>query len=226
MAVSSSSPLLIWLSPAFPIGSFAFSHGLEWAHDAGDVTDYESCHAWLQDLLSFGAGHQDAVLLAATWRAASARDIDALRAVIELAGAMHPSAERHLEAHMQGKAFMAMIHAAWSNETFAMFAQILPKDITYPVAVGLASAAHELALPVVLESFLLALLSSWVSASIRLGVIGQTDGQKVIAALLPRLRLVSEFAETCTLDDLGSCAFRSDLASLHHETQYTRLFRS
>jgi len=226
MASFLPSPLLIWLSPAFPVGSFAFSHGLEWAHEAGDVTDSVSCTAWLADLLSYGAGRTDALLLAAAWRAVTDEDREGLIDIIELSGAMQPSRERALEAQMQGKAFMAMIHAAWSNERLAMLSHHLPKDITYPIAVGVASAAHEIALPHVLESFLVALLSSWVSACIRLGVIGQTDGQKVIAALLPLLREVACHAEAGTLDDLGSCVFRSDLASLHHETQYTRLFRS
>jgi urease accessory protein len=65
-----------------------------------------------------------------------------------------------------------------------------------------------------------------VSAAVRLGPIGQTDGQRILAALMPTIRETAKRASDSTLDDLGSAAFRSDLASLRHETQYTRLFRS
>jgi urease accessory protein len=61
---------------------------------------------------------------------------------------------------------------------------------------------------------------------VRLGIVGQTDGQRVTAALIPEIQSVAAFAHCATLDDLGGAAFRSDLAALRHETQYTRLFRS
>src|SRR5271154_1610726 len=60
-------PLLIWLSPAFPVGAFAYSHGLEWAVEAGDVVDARSLEAWLVDLLGFGAPRSDAILFAAAF---------------------------------------------------------------------------------------------------------------------------------------------------------------
>ena len=219
-------PLLVWLSPAFPVGAFAYSHGLEWAHEAGDVHNLESAREWIADLVSYGSGRNDAILLASSWRATRERDFAALKEIIELSLALQPSSERYLESTMQGKAFLSTARAAWSHGALDEITQHVKTDLAYPVAVGLVAAAYDMPLPRVLDAFLLAFVSNVVSACVRLGAIGQTDGQRVIAALLPLIRREAENAETATLDDIGSSVFRSDLASLQHETQYTRLFRS
>ena len=226
MEDASTLPLLVWLSPAFPVGSFAYSHGLEWAHESGDVTDFEPCRDWITDLLSYGSGRNDAILLAEAWRAVRDDNKDALKAVSDLSLALQPSSERYLESTTQGKAFLATARAAWSNDQLEKIVALHRGDITYPVAVGLVASSYAMPLSHVLEAFLTAFVSNLVSASVRLGVIGQTDGQRVIASLLPRVKEISEFANHSSLEDLGSSVFRSDLASLHHETQYTRLFRS
>jgi urease accessory protein len=222
----SSLPLLVWLSPAFPVGSFAYSHGLEWAHEAGDVIDFETCREWIADLLSYGSGRNDAILLAEAWRAVRDDNKDALKSVIDLSLALQPSSERYLESTTQGKAFLATARAAWSNERLEKTLTHHAGDISYQVAVGIVSSSYAMPLSHVLEAFLTAFVSNLVSASVRLGVIGQTDGQRVIASLLPRVKEMAAFASHSSLDDLGASVFRSDLASLHHETQYTRLFRS
>ena len=226
MEDGSSLPLLVWLSPAFPVGSFAYSHGLEWAHEAGDVIDFETCREWIADLLSYGSGRNDAILLAEPWRAVRDDNKDALKSVIDLSLALQPSSERYLESTTQGKAFLATARAAWSNDRLEKIVALHRGDITYPVAVGIVSSSYAMPPSHVLEAFLTAFVSNLVSASVRLGVIGQTDGQRVIASLLPRVKEIAEFASRSSLDDLGASVFRSDLASLHHETQYTRLFRS
>ena len=74
--------LLLWLSPAFPVGGFAFSHGLEWAAERGWVKDRVTLEAWLVDLVTLGSIANDLVLLAAAWRAATAGDDAALSEAI------------------------------------------------------------------------------------------------------------------------------------------------
>jgi urease accessory protein len=196
-------PLLIWLSPAFPVGAFAYSHGLEWAIEAGDIVDASSLQGWLVDLLEFGAPCSDAILFAAAFRAASAPDWPALIEINALAVALTASAERcrRLDRAPDGR-------------------------IAYPVAVAAAASGHGLPLGASLEAFVLAQAANLISAALRLGPIGQTDGQKILAALLPRVRSSAHEAQTARLTDLGSCAFRSDIAAMRHETQYSRLFRS
>lgn len=226
MAEAVSLPLLAWLSPAFPVGAFAYSHGLEWAVEAGDVHDAATCRGWIEDLLAVGSGRNDAVLLAAAWRAATAGDAAGMRDVAELAAAMQPSAERRLETTAQGNAFITAVRGAWPTEAVEQLKSAWDGDVAYPVALGTAAAGHGCGLRATLEAFMLAFVSNIVSAVVRLGPIGQTDGQRILAALLPQMRDTAAFAEASTLDDLGAAAFRSDIASMRHETQYTRLFRS
>jgi urease accessory protein len=218
--------LLLWLSPAFPVGGFAFSHGLEWAVEKGWVKDRASLEAWLADLATLGSLANDLILLAAAWRAASAGDDDALREAAELAVALQPSAERHLEAVTQGGAFVAQIEAAWPCSAVTRLKEVKGGEIAYCTAVAAAAAGHGIALGSVLLGYGLAFASNLVSAAVRLGVVGQTDGQRVLAALVPVIEATVRRASTSTLDDLGGACWRSDLASLQHETQYTRLFRS
>ena len=223
---ASALPLLAWLSPAFPVGSFAYSHGIEWAFESGSVVDAKSAGAWIADLLECGGPWSDAVLLACAHRAASAKEYDALREVAEFAAAFAPSRERKLETMAQGEAFMNTVSAAWSNKAFEKIIGAIEKEVAYPVAVGATSAAHEIPLRVTLESYLLAVVSNFVSAAVRLIPLGQTDGTKIVAKLTPVVREIAARAEKSSLEDVGGAAIRSDIASMKHETQYTRLFRS
>jgi urease accessory protein len=220
------APLLLWLSPSFPVGAFAFSHGLEWAAEQGWIKDRPTLQAWLADLITLGSAKNDMILLAAASCAATTGDDATLKDVLELASAMQPSAERHLEAVTQGGAFLAQIEAAWPCEAVERLKTLQDGEIAYAVAVGVAAAGHAIPLSSTLQAYGLAFLGNLVSAAVRLGVIGQTDGQKVLAALVPAVNEAAERAATATLDALGSACWRSDLASLQHETQYTRLFRS
>jgi urease accessory protein len=224
--MASHLPLLVWLSPSFPVGAFAYSHGLEWAQEAGDVTDAATLQAWLDDLLAFGAARNDAVLFAEAWRAALGGDGPHLAEAAELGLALASSAERRLETVTQGDAFLIAVAKSWPCAAVETLRAAWDGPVAYPVAVGVAAAGHGIALGTALEGFALGFVANLVSAAVRLGIVGQTDGQRVIAALVPMVQDLARFAQTSTLDDLGGCAFRSDLASLHHETQYSRLFRS
>ncbi len=219
-------PLLVWLNPSFPIGSFAYSHGIEWAVEAADIKDAETCAAWLTDLLTHGGGWSDEVLLAAAHRAVEMNDAAALLEAAELASALSPSKERKLETLKQGDAFLLAVKNAWPCEAINRFAKIWPRETAFPVAVGIAGAGHKIALLSVLEAYLLAAVTNLVSAAVRLIPLGQTDGTKIVARLTPLAREVAARAARSTLDDIGGAAFRSDIASMRHETQYTRLFRS
>jgi urease accessory protein len=219
-------PLLIWVSPSFPVGAFAYSHGIEWAHEAGDVTDAASLKAWLEDLLEHGAARNDAILFGEAYRATLAGERPRLAESAELAMALANSAERRLETVTQGDAFVTAIAKAWPCEAVSVLKDAVPGSVAYPVAVGVACAGHGIPLDEALNAFVLGFVANLISAAIRLGVVGQTDGQRVTAALVPAVQRLASDARDATLDDLGGAAFRSDLAALRHETQYTRLFRS
>ena len=219
-------PLFLWLSPAFPVGSFAYSHGLEWAVEAGDVVDFSSLSDWFADLAAFGAPRVDAALFAAAHRAAEAEDWRALNEVNELAVALAGSAERRLETTAQGGAFRLAARAAWDCEALARVPERAGDAIAYPIAVAAAAAGHGVERRRAGEAFAVALFANLVSAAVRLGVVGQTDGQRILAGILREVGAMAREAASATLDDLGACALRSDIAAMRHETQYSRLFRS
>ncbi len=226
MTEENASPLQLfaWLSPSFPVGAFAYSHGLESAVDDGLVHDAESLAAWLGDLLRHGSARQDAVLAAEAWRLAPAADAVAYAALNDLALALAPSRERRLETGGTGRAFADAIRGAWPDGHCPALPQ--NEDVAYPVAFGAAAGTAKLPLASGLEALALGFVGNLVSAAVRLGPIGQTDGQRVTAALLPEARRLGAVAAGSTLDDLGACALRSDIAALRHETLYSRLFRS
>jgi urease accessory protein len=227
ISASAVQKMLAWLSPAFPVGSYAYSHGLEWAITDGDITGASGLIEWIADLLRHGAGRNDAIILVHAWRAALADDTSALLDLAELAAALQPSRERHLEACAQGRAFLSAVSATWPQPQLLAFGAALRQSaIPYSVALAVAAATHEIPLPVLLPAALNAFVATLASAGVRAIPIGQTDGQRVVAALSPLVLVIADEAMEASLDDLGGAALRADLASMRHETQYTRLFRS
>jgi urease accessory protein len=218
--------LMTWLSPAFPVGAFSYSSGIEWAVEAGDITNAATLQDWLSAMLSDGAGFCDGVFLAHVHRAASGGDDKALREIAELASAFVPSKERQLETTTQGRAFIEIARNAWSHEGMERLIAVCDSPIVYPVAVGLVSAAHGVPLSATMHGFFHAVVSNWISAGARLVPLGQTDSQRVLAALEPVVVTTGHRAMAASLDDLGGATFRADIAGMRHETQYTRLFRS
>jgi len=203
--------LAAWLSPGFPVGAFAYSHGLEQAVAAGDVTDAAGAQGWIAACVEHGAGRNDAILLAAVMRGEDADALDAL------ARAFASSAERLRETVAQGTAFAETVAAAWGGDG---------KPRAYPVAIGVAARAHGLPARDTVALALSAFAANLVSAAIRLVPLGQVEGQRIQAALHPLVaRVAAEALETAT-DDLGGCAWGADIAAMRHETQTVRLFRT
>jgi len=217
--------LMTWLSPSFPVGAFSYSSGIEWAVEAGDITDAASLRDWLAAMLTEGSGFCDAVFLAQAHRAASAQDEAGLREIAELAAAFVPSRERQLETSTQGRAFVEIARSAWACHGLDEMVAACG-GMVYPVAVGVVSAGHAVSLAPAMHAFLHAVVSNWISAGARLVPLGQTDSQRILAGLEADVAATAKRALEASLDDLGSATFRADLASLRHETQYTRLFRS
>lgn len=215
--------LLLWCSPAFPVGAFSHSHGLEWAVEAGEVADAASLALWVEDLLTHGAGWTDSVFLAHAHRAAARGDRSGLAALAAEAAAFSPSLERQVEALAQGAAFARALAAAWPS----LSAQ-LPESgrLPYAVALGAALGAASVPLGAALVGHLQAFAGLLVSAAVRLVPLGQSDGLRVLAALEPCVGRLAAEAVSAPLSAIGGAVFRADIASMAHETQYTRLFRT
>src|SRR4051812_18617837 len=218
--------LMAWLSPAYPVGAFSYSNGIEWAVESGDITDAEMLRQWLKVILIEGGGFCDAVFFVHAHRAISANDESALRDVAELAAAFAPSKERHLETTAQGRAFMEATRAAWPCAAVDRLTTAWDGPIAYPIVVGVAAAGHRVAIEAALAAYLHAVTANLISAGVRLIPLGQTDGQRLLAAFEPVVAATAARAIATPLDQVGGAAFRADIASMRHETQYTRLFRS
>lgn len=218
--------LATWLSPAYPVGGFAYSSGIEWAVQAGDIANRQTLLDWLNAVLTDGTGFNDAVLMTAAHRAAGSGSDGALIEVARLAAALVPTRERHLETTTLGRAFMDVTLAAWPCEALTRLKTLWEGPLAYPVGVGVACAGHDIPMAAATQAFLAAVTANWVSAAVRLVPLGHTDSQLALAAIEPVVAATARRAAVATLDDLGGATFRADIASARHETQYTRLFRS
>jgi urease accessory protein len=218
--------LMAWLSPAYPVGAFSYSSGIEWAVETGDIRDAETLRRWIAVVMGKGGGFCDAVFFAHAHRAILSQDDAALRQVAELAAAFTPSKERHLETMAQGRAFLDTTRAAWPCPALDRLVAVWPGPYAYPMAVAVAASGHDIPLAPALHGYLHAVAANLISAGVRLIPLGQTEGQRALAALEPTVAATAERALTTALADVGSATFRADIASMRHETQYTRLFRS
>jgi urease accessory protein len=213
--------LMAWLSPAFPTGGFAYSHGIEQAVEDGDITDEASLGDWLHDILALGAGRNDAILLRAAWAADTSGALDD---IADLAAALAPCRERQLETLAQGTAF-CLAAQAWPC---AALDRLRARDggVAYPVAVGALARAHGIDADSTCQAYLAALTALLISAGVRLVPLGQAAGVRLLAALEADILAVAAETACSTLDDLGGFCLRADIAAMRHETLYTRLFRS
>lgn len=217
--------LLTWLSPAFPVGAFAWSAGLETAIAKTAVTDSAALQDWIGGNLVHGGIRTDAILLAHAHRAMGWDGEGAIGATLadlaDLCLALAPARERHLEAGTTGEAF-TIAARAWPSAVYAS----LPRPCPYPIAVGAVASAHGIGIVETLLGYLTAAVQTQISVAVRLVPLGQTDGLRVMASLEPEIAAPAAAASTATLADLGSIAYAADIAQMRHETLEPRIFRS
>jgi urease accessory protein len=227
--VGTATRLLAWLSPAFPVGGFTYSHGLEYAIEAGLVSGRASLEMWIDGILRFGAGRSDGLLLVAGHRAAAIGDESKLADIARQAAALRGTSELAQEAQAQGRAFLKAVTSGWSDYAAMAPVQALARldcPLTYPVAVGCLCVLAGISAEIAIEAYLAAFAANLISAGVRLIPLGQSDGLRVLATLEGKIALYAANLLTQSLDDLGGAALAVDWTSMQHETQYTRLFRS
>jgi urease accessory protein len=218
-----------WLSPAFPTGAYSYSHGLEWAVEAEYINDRKSLVEWLDADLCYGSGRSEAIFFYQAWRCAMKHARAKLFEIAELAAAFRGTSEFALESSQQAAACLTMLRRVWPDSLLDWLSKTLRQHRIRPalaVVLGVRSARQGIPASLALPAFLQSYVANLVTAGVRLVPLGQTDGQLAIAELEQAILAASVEAERATIDDLGSAAFMVDLASMAHETQYTRLFRS
>jgi len=212
MASADLLKLTQWFSPAFPIGSFAYSHGLEAAIAQRDVVDAASLADWLRTVLHSGAGRTDAILLAH----AMASDADHTD-LNDMATALCSSRERWIETSEQGKAFTTTLNVVLGRSD---------PPAALPVAAGRVASTLTADAKDVLAIYLQVFVSNLVTIGVRYVPLGQTEGQRVLAELQSDIEAVAALASTADLDDITTSTFAADLAAMEHETQEVRLFKT
>jgi urease accessory protein len=215
--------LMAWTSPAYPVGGFSYSHGIEMAVEEGRLRKQADLVAYIASVLRQGAGRVDSVLFAEAHRAP---DDETLDEIAELSAAWRGTAETALEATQQGGSFASVTVSCWPDPRFAAFAARHRGRLSHAVAFGAAAGLAGIPLRPALFAFLQGFCANLVSAGVRLIPLGQTDGQIATAALLPIITECADAALTTSLDELGTASPLLDILSMRHETQYTRLFRS
>jgi urease accessory protein len=214
-----------WLSPTFPNGAYSYSHGLEWAAEAGYIHDRSSLVDWLEADLCHGSGRNEALFFSEAYRCAVNDDGVKLMRVAEVAAASRGTSEFALESSQQATACLNTLRRVWSDRILDLFLEVQFQPVL-AVVLGARSAKERIPAGVALPAFLHSYVANLVIAGVRLIPLGQTDGQLAIAELEHAVLYASAQGTCATLDDLGSAGFMVELASIAHETQYTRLFRS
>ena len=214
-----------WMSPAFPIGAFAYSHGLEWAIDKGHVSNGKKLQNWIADLLEYGSLRTDAIFISLILRGHDAKKMN------ELSIALCPAGERLLETKLQGSAFAKVIEDVWKQDI---------GDLSLPIAVALAASLvkninpslclSNLPIGKILEGYLIKSItlsgSNLVSVAIRLIPIGQTEGQRIMLELSSKISDLVQSASESEIDDLNSACFFSDISAMEHEYLQPRIFKT
>lgn len=201
-----------WLSPVFPVGGYAYSHGLDWTVAAGELGGEDDFRNWLTDTLCYGAGRTDAILLSLCHRSAVTSE-----ELCVLAAALATGSERWLETLAQGTAFIATTNAILGTR--------LP-PMPLPIAVAVQARSLDLPTAMIIALYLQSFASNLASIATRIIPLGQTAAQRVLTGMTPTISRIAQEAETASTDDLATSVFRGDLASLRHETQEVRLFRT
>ena len=200
-----------WMSPAFPIGAFAYSHGLEWAIDKDHVSNGEKLQKWITDLLEYGSLRTDAIFISLILRGHDAKKLN------ELSMALCPAGERLLETKLQGSAFAKVIEDVWQQDI---------GELSLPIAVALAAKNQSIEQDLILPAYLHAFCSNLISAAIRLIPIGQTEGQRIMLELYTTISDLVQTASGSEIDDLNSACFFSDVSAMEHEYLQPRIFKT
>ncbi|PHQ71871.1 MAG: urease accessory protein UreF [Sneathiella sp.] len=218
--------LMSWMSPSYPVGAYTYSHGIEYAVEAGLLKNVDELVVWITDILVFGSGKSDSAFLAATYAEAISGTLAGLCDIAELGQAFSSTRELALETEQQGRAFIRVISDVSPSPGLGALQKQWQGPIISPIAVAIVAADNNIPLAAVLTAYLHGFVSNLVSAAVRLVPLGQTDGQRAIAALAQTVEETVRAAQNTTLEDMGTATLMVDWCSSKHETQYTRLFRS
>ena len=218
--------LLSWFSPNYPVGSYAYSHGLEYAVETGIVDNIYHLENWIKDLLFYGTGANDAIFINQTYESILSNNYKLFVDIAIMSKSCIPTQEIALESEQQGISFYKVTSATLSSKKFEKLINSIMSYITYPIVVGCAGALINIKKIHLINSYLHAFISNILSAALRIMPVGQTDIQCLLFKFKKDIQTISINTLSKSIEDIGSSTFMIDWASANHEGQYSRLFRS
>ncbi|NQD91582.1 urease accessory protein UreF [Pseudomonas sp. CrR25] len=218
--------LLRLASPQLPIGGYSYSQGLEMAVEQGLVDSPQSAQRWLADQLLLNLARFEAPLLLAHCQAAADGDWPRLRELAEHHRASRESRELHLEARQMGYSLAQLLSdlPELDPAARALLAELPEPGLA--VAWALAARAWQITPQDALAAWLWGWLENQLAVLMKTLPLGQQAAQRLTSHLLPQLDQAQQQATALPAEHWGSATFGLALASMAHERQYSRLFRS
>ena len=211
--------LLTWNNQAYPIGSYSFSSGLEYAIEINLISTAKELQDWLKNLLKFGNLQSDAILLKEAWKIKTCKKDKDITDLNRFAISLNQSKEKYIESYEQGKSFIKISKESWSHK--------FPREtLMFPIAYACSAVQENISLEDTLLSFLHSNLCNLLGAGIKLLPLGQTEGQKIQLQINKYIEKEYKSILKKNLNYIGSCGWVNDIVSMKHEHQFTRLFRT
>lgn len=213
--------LLQLSSPTLPIGGYAYSQGVEAAVNAKLVVDENSAFEWLKSVLMTGVAYGDLALLNHFYQAWQVLDTQKLQELNELSSAIRETHELWQEDQHLAKALMRLTKSLEID-----FADRASGDICYPYVYARLAQSWQATASECLTAFSWSWVENQIAALIKLVPLGQTQGQVLMLKMDDVVLKSVEVAQTVQTEEIGNSLMQLAILSSHHETQYSRLFRS
>lgn len=218
--------LLQLTSPALPVGAYSYSEGLESLIEGGWITTAGQLDRWLRESLATGSIAVEAAILRRAHRAWMAQDLNQLAYWNNWLSANRETMELQHQNWQMGRSLLKLLQDLYDRADWAEIQTAVGAEcnlaIAFAIAAGLGSIDENTAVLGYLHSW----ASNLVSAGVKLIPLGQTAGQRLVLNLSESIVATCDRSATIPDDRLFSCSWGLSLASMAHETQYSRLFRS
>lgn len=228
--------LLTWFSPSYPIGSFHFSHGIEYAVEWNLIKDAKSLEEWISGIIQFGSGRMDLMMFKLSYDLFTAPNVRAdpnrikkLNRLITISNALKLSPELWQESTKQGDAALKALLKSHPSDNLHFLNLQLKKTDKYPVVpivFGAACADHRIPLKWALTAYLHSFIFNLITAGVKLIPLGQTAGQNIAASLESVIHKCVNASAKSKINDISGASPMVEWTSVKHENQYTRLFQS
>lgn len=218
--------LLQLASPALPVGAYSYSDGLENLVETDVINNQKSLSMWLEQELQCGAIRLEAAIMLRAYDCTNSNNCEGLSYWNYWLTAIKETTELREQSWQMGGSLIGLLRDLQPQQKMQNLVSAVGKPCNYAIAFGIGAAYWQIDLKAAVLGYLHSWASNLIGAGVKLIPLGQTTGQKLLLQLDTRIALTTQEILTLEDEDLSSCGWGLSLASMAHETQYTRLFRS